>query len=222
MRRRLLSIALCFCLSWGAQILLAIDVPPEVVSAATNGAQSFLRHVPPGENEFYGFSKDDDLTQASLGNPFRMYTIQPTSLWSDQLSATVTSLVSETTMWFFPVMLGTVARAMLVVDREAGRWKAVSLGYGSLAHELNSIWKQWPESQGFHPKLIAVFQAKRFYFTVPEVDDLNLTPIALPQRTSEVRVPQGVLPPYFTLGSLSNAVQNLRPVVRSAGAELIH
>lgn len=221
---RFLMVILFSCLSWGAQVLVAGEVPAGVSDAANNGLQSLLAHVPPGEKDLYGFSKDDNLAKASLGHPFLMHTITPTSLWNSHLSAAGSLLITDTTMWFFPVMLGGEARAMLVVDRQDAKWQAVSLGYGSLAHELNNICSAWPESKGFHPKLVAMFQAKQFYFTVPEVDDINLTPIASPQRNSEVPslAATSALAAYSSLGSLSNEVEHLRSVVRSAGAEPVH
>jgi hypothetical protein len=124
-------------------------------------------------------------------------------------------------MWFFPILLEGESKAMLVVDRDGENWKAVSFGYAGLGHELNEVLARWPESKGFHPQLIAVFQAKRFYFTVPEVNDFNLTEIRLPQGgfpKSTAPAPTAQVRPesYSTLSRLSKSLEELKPIVLRA------
>src|SRR4029434_8669421 len=123
--------------------------------------------------------------------------------------------------WFFPIRIESESKAMLVVDRDGGTWKAVSLGYAGLGHELNELLAQWPESKGFHPQLIAVFQAKQFYFTVPEVDGFNLTQIRLPQQgfsKSTMPALSAQEPPqsYGTLSAVSKSLEQLKPIVLRA------
>jgi len=186
-------------------------VPSEVLDAAETGLPFFLGQIPPGSKELYGFGSTDDLSAARLGGPSQMLTITPAAIEKSSFSTTVSSLLSETSMWFFPIKLGNESKAMLVVDRdEGGTWKAVSLGYAGLGHELNGILAQWPESKGFHPQLIAVFQAKQFYFNVPQVDDFNLTPIR------SALAAQGQPQNYGTLGLVSSRLKELKPIVLRA------
>ena len=75
--------------------------------------------------------------------------------------------------------------------------------------------------KGFHPQLIAVFQAKQFYFTVPEVDDLNLTQIKLPQGgfsrpTAQAGAAQPQSQNYSTLSAVSKSLDELKPIVLRA------
>jgi hypothetical protein len=191
------------------------DVPPEVNAAASNGLPVFLAKVPPDSKQQYGFPDNADFSKVHLGSPLLLQTIRPSDLSSNQTSGTVSSVVSDTSMWFFPVLMGAEAKSMLVVDRLGNEWKAVSLGYAPLAGEWNQVLHQWPAASGYHPKLIAVFQARRFYFTVPELGDRNLTPLFSPGDT---RIPTNVSVlgleqnsfRYAALGTSSSEMSKLR------------
>jgi hypothetical protein len=181
----------------------------------------FLGRISPGSKELYGFASTDDLSAAQLGRPRQMLTITPAAIQKSSSGATVSSILSETSMWFFPIQIESEAKSMLVVDRDRGEWKAVSMGYAGLGHELNELLAQWPESKGFHPQLVAVFQAKQFYFTVPEVDDFNLTKIRQPQGASAESTmsslgTRGQLQGYGMLSVLSDSLEELKPIVLRA------
>jgi hypothetical protein len=191
-------------------------VPTEVLEAAATGLPFFLGQIPPGSQQLYGFSAVDDLSRAQLGGALRMHTITPVSLESSSSSTPVSSIKSETSMWFFPVLLDGESKAMLVVDREGEAWKAVSLGYAGLGHEWNGLLAQWPESKGFHPQLVAVFQARQFYFTVPEIDDFNLTQLTLPQGELLQSGTAAHANNYSKLTVLSQSLQELKPIVLTA------
>lgn len=136
--------------------------PPPVRQAATNGLLPFLSRIPAETMESYGFPNGANLDQACLGEPVLLHRIAPAAVLSNTNRPSVRSLVSPTRMWFFPVMLGTETKAMLVVDQVGDRWEAVSLGYATLAREMNQIWNHWPASKAFHPQIIAAFQAKEY------------------------------------------------------------
>jgi hypothetical protein len=196
-------------------------VPQAVLEAAKTGLPFFLGQIPPGSKELYGFASTDDLSAARLGAPLQMLTIRPAAIDKSSSSATVSSILSETSMWYFPIRIESESKAMLVVDRDGGTWKAVSFGYTSLGHELNELLAQWPDSKGFHPQLIAVFPAKRFYFTVPEVGDFNLTQIRLAQEGFSRPAPAAIAAEaqpqdYGTLSEVSKSLDELRPIVLRA------
>jgi hypothetical protein len=196
-------------------------VPREVLEAAETGLPFFLGQIPPGSKGLYGFASTDDLSAARLGGPLQMHTMTPAAIEKSSSSATVSSVLSDTSMWFFPVLIENESRAMLVVDRDGETWKAVSLGYAGLGHELNELLAQWPESKGFRPQLIAVFQARQFYFTVPQVGDFNLTLLRVPtgglSKSSIPFSPGQTQPPgYATLTPVSTSLELLKPMVLSA------
>ena len=209
--RRWWGLGLGIWLGLGANSLWAQPAPPEVFNAASNGLPVFLASVPLGNRDLFGFTSDTDLAQARLGVPLRVYTITPAALAGHPAESTLTPLLSETALWYFPVLVGEDAKAILVVDRMAGGWEAVSLGYAPLALELNQVAKQWPAATGYHPRLVAAFSANRYYFTVPEVDDHNLTPIVMPGQADERGSPPGTNQTrYGNLTPLSQTTAQLK------------
>jgi hypothetical protein len=195
------------------------SMPPEVLSAAQSGLSAFLDRIPRDEMEPYGFPKGSDLSQARLGEPFLLYQITPASLRHQRAGQSVRALISPTTRWHFPVILDTGARALLVIDQDKEGWKAVSLGYASLAGALNHIRKQWPASKGYHPQFVAMFPAKQFFFSIPEHDDHNLTPIPSAPQTpgnSEGQSPKSTYSTANTaLGRVEEVVKHLRGFIQT-------
>ena len=210
-RRPWLSLLL---LVFAVQRLAAAEAPAEALAAASQGLPGFLASVPPGDEAMYGFVPGGELTQARLGAPLRLYTITPAALAGGRAAVSVGGLLADTTMWYFPVQVGEEVKAMLVVDRMEDGWRAVSFGYAPLAREWNVIAKQWPAAKGFHPRLAVVFQAQQYWFTVPEVDDRNLTPVATPGGYGP-KAKGG----YAALHGLAESVRALQPAVAKAVAE---
>jgi len=181
-----LCVIVPFSFSWP---VFAAAVPPEVAAAAEEGLSPFLKVIPPPERENYGFAPGDDLEKAALGEPFPLYTITPQTLFNSASGSPVSSLISSAGSWFFPVLVNGEARNILTVDQMAGSWKAVAIGKAALARELQKVREQWPEAKGYEPKLVAVFQATAYFFTVPEKDDYNLTPLTFDGKGFDAGVP---------------------------------
>ena len=98
---------------------IAQDVPLEVIQSAENGLQPFLKKIPEKLIEEYGFDKNDYLEDAYLGRPFNLYKITPDVLSGYRTEDTVDSIISETSHWYFPIMLNNSAKTMLVVTNPA-------------------------------------------------------------------------------------------------------
>jgi len=156
----------------------AADPPPAEVSAAAEaGLPEFLDEISDAERDRFGFLPGDRLSDAALGEPFQLYTIEPEALLSAPDDVSVESLIIPTGRWFFPVVLEGRPRAILTVERIPEGWKAVTFGMSRVAREIAKVRRQWPESDGFNPKLVIVYQASAYFFTVPEKDSRNFTPL---------------------------------------------
>jgi|WetSurMetagenome_2_1015567.scaffolds.fasta_scaffold206045_2 hypothetical protein len=178
----------------------AQEVTPEIRMVAENGLPAFVSSIAPQERSSYGFTRDDDLTRAYLGNPFNLSTITPQALSNYQPGDAVQTVLSKTKQWYFPVMIGQDLRAVLVVDQVDGNWQAVSLGYAPLAKLLQKVRQKYPDSQGYHPILIAVFQAREYLLLVPEENTNNL--ISLSPKNSDLAEERA-----------GNLLERLKPIV---------
>ena len=188
------------------------DAPADVQQAAVQGLQPFLDKIPAGSMEEFGFAAGDNLSAATLGAPFLLYTLTPSALEQYRAGAAVTSLVTPTTAWYFPVLIAGQTRAILVVDKLDNQWQAVSLGSAALAKELGRLGGQWKAAQGYHPMLIVVLQAKQHFFTVPEKDSQNLTRLV----TQGPMANSGPADDYATLGTAADVIEQLKPIVKDA------
>jgi hypothetical protein len=182
-------------------VVNAQEAPQEVRLAAEAGLPHFLSLIPPGERSSYGFTKDDILEQAYLGDPFNLYTIKPSALLGYQPGDSLPAILTHTNIWYFPVMTRNEVRAVLEVSQQDGKWQAVGFGYVNLAKKLQGVMQQWPKAKGFHPCLIAVFQAKQYLIMVPEASPNNLIS-PTPQK------------PGLDMESAENVLERLKPIVQ--------
>ena len=193
--------------------------PDDVVQAAQQGLMPFLDKIPKNSLDQFGFGQTDSFDAAVLGTPFLVHTITPSALKQYQSGVTVASLLTPTTLWYFPVLIAGQPKAILVVDQISNQWQAVSLGYPSLAREWDTVCKQWPEFQGYHPVLITIFQAHQHVFTVPEKGNDNLTTLLppiqqIPNGMGQAQV-TGDSSRYAILDNATKVIRNLMPVVEN-------
>jgi hypothetical protein len=128
-------------------------------TAAIQGIKYWLKVIPGRNLKGYGFSNKTEFTQATLGKPIRVYTIQPQKIlhYKGEGIAAIISATDE--RWFFPVLVKDRYRTILIIVRRGGTYKAVGIGYAGLARELNAIAARWPASKGYNIKLVRVYQA---------------------------------------------------------------
>ena len=187
--------------------------PPEAVSAAEAGLFNFLNDLPAGELPNFGFAEEEDLSAATVGEPWLLYTIHPDDLFSATETAGVGELITPTGLWFFPVLLDGRSRCILTVAPMDGEWEAVSLGRAPMAGELEKFSRQWPRAKGYSPKLILVYQAASYFFTVPEKGPDNLTPLTI-DGVGFAGWRQKALPEYSLTAGLDDLLVPLREAVR--------
>ncbi len=191
-----------FCLGQPLCNAAPADLPAGLAECADAGLSRFVAELKSDELSKVGISDDKaGMGKLHLAWPFQIFEISPVRLAGNQTTASVSNITSATTLWYFPVVAGDSARAVLIVDKVGAEWKAVSLGYPRLATELKAIQNQWPDTKGFHARLVLARQPNRIFFTLPEIDDVNLTEITLV-------APSGIAGPAAT------AV----PLQKSAGA----
>jgi len=79
--------------------------PDAVVQSAGLGLRSFLDKIPQNSLAQFGFDQTDSFDAAVLGAPFLVHTITPSALRQYQSGVTVTSLLTPTSLWYFPVLI---------------------------------------------------------------------------------------------------------------------
>jgi hypothetical protein len=204
-------------------------VPPEVTKAAQDGLPKYLRGALAVAKGF-GFDKGDSIQHATLGEPFQVFSVVSPDTFQRGISCKSVAKVSK--KWFFPVLMRGEAKTVLEVFlRKDGIWEAAGIGGTAIAKSLGAIRARWPLEKGYDPYLIDFPPFHKTYFTVPEVDDYNLTEVArrramapkngltsqsdstMDSTASEVSVGS-----YGTLGSIEAMIDSLNPrIIRDRG-----
>ncbi len=193
------------------------NAPDGVRQAAAAGLAPFLAKLTPELAEDLGFTPAEPPEKAGLGEPYQLHTITPASLAQHQPGMAVKSLLTPTAMWYFPVRVAGQGKGILVVDKLNDQWQAVSLGYAGLARELDAMERQWPAAAGYHPILIAVFQARQYLVTIPEKGAANLTRLkADTARASALQPAAAPAGKYKELGAADEVLGQLKPIIQNA------
>ena len=110
-----------------------------IAGAGRTGLHSFLDKIPQGKEEMYGFRSRTEFVRASVGVPYRVYTIADSQLNDGNSLSDALHPLEE---WRLPVTVDGQFRAMLTVSRTDGRWRAVDFGAAGLAKELGAFERQ--------------------------------------------------------------------------------
>jgi hypothetical protein len=72
-------------------------------------------------------------------------------------------------------MIGGTVKMMLYVGQKHGVWERAGLGSAGLAREIQVLLTQYPPKKGYRPLLVQERTTGNYLFSIPLVDDNNLT-----------------------------------------------
>ena len=165
----------------------AQEVPQGVLQAAEEGLPKFLSLMPSCG------------TGAVLGRPFQEYLIYDSDVNNYMEEDTIYDVLTESVMWYFPLMVGNESKCLLGVDMMNGNWEAVIIGYTLIAPKVALVRQVWPISEGYDPIFSVCHQISTLFFSVPQVDEYNLTKL-------------NYYPPIESEDELTILYQNLKPL----------
>lgn len=169
-------------------ISLAEEPPIEAIKVGKVGLQYWTDTLSP--QELFGISRPKyELTKAYLGVPYRQYCITCKALMNYKEGDTISSLITPIDVWIFPIMINNELIGALEVKKSydsENPWKVSGIGQaGSDLIGLMKIRHYWPKSEGYDPLVVVYYPGGPFYFTMPQVDDYNLTEIIVPGLQNE-------------------------------------
>jgi hypothetical protein len=156
-----IMIGCCCGFFWGMFVLtvFAEEAPVAARQAAEQGLSSFLQAIPAQDLAHFNFSDPKELEQATLGEPFLIYTIAPESILMYQANTPVESIIVPTSVWYFPVLINGETRTLLMVDMINGGWKAVGIGSSGIAKQWAAVDTTRCSAAGYTPRFVRIFQA---------------------------------------------------------------
>ncbi len=142
------------------QPVMAEEVPPAVQEAAEEGLPVLLGVIQEKVLHQFNFSSPEELSQATLGTPFQVFTIYPETLLGYDGTKPIQEIISATDYWFFPVIVKGQVRTLLTVTKMGEQWEAAGIGSSGLGNEWVSKVAQYDSSAGYTHKLVRIYQAK--------------------------------------------------------------
>jgi hypothetical protein len=151
--------------------------PSEVVQAGVDGLAYFLERLPKEVIVRHGFSSKEELSQATVAEPFRVHTITPDKITGYNEDIEFSSLISATTYWLVPLISRGEAKTMLTVKVVKGELLAVAIGGAQIARELALIRKKWPSSDGYEHKLVRIYPAISDFVVLSKEARVKIVPL---------------------------------------------
>jgi len=193
------------------------DVPPEAVPAARGGLPSFLRALPDSELTHYGFDGAPELARATLGQPFRLYTLEPDDVFAGAEGRVTAMEGRATNRVIFPVICDGRPRTLFTVAEIRGSWQAIEIGGLSPAPELLELERQWPAADGYRLRYIQVYPGGMQFVQVAQEGFQGLVPLESTARSLGLLAPDEsyefpILPP-------DEVAIALEPVIRAGLSE---
>ncbi len=175
----LLAIALVAVPLAGAQETAAGDYD-RAVQVARDGFKEFIaKAIPKQVMAQYKLTPSELKENAELGVPFRLHVMAPDRVASCLRNGceSTDALGAPIDTYLFPIKLNGRIEMMMTVDRFKGKedFEIGSLGYASLAAEVDNLLKSWSRDKGYTPRLFVCDQAHAYAFSIPEQGGDNLT-----------------------------------------------
>lgn len=206
------------CLLAGLLLLSGVSgaepVPEGVVAAAEAGLDRFLPKIPAGEEEYFAFADRDEISLATLGEPFRVFTLHPQDVIEFAEGRAGEPPIRETQMYQFPVMCDGTARTLLTVDWHREQWRGVDLGGRSPGPEMIELRAAYPLDEGYELSYVHVFQTGSQFIRLSRGDLVYFLPIESSARALGI-VEEGDT--YdFALMDMAEIAYTLAPHLRAA------
>ena len=146
----------------------------EMMKDAMNQLQAWLKKIPGGNEQKYGFNNRDEFSLATLGKPCQVF-----SLTGDFFKEEIQpgkNYLETTGEWRIPVMVNQENRAVITLLKKKNKWKIVSLGARVLARELQEF-EKYPElSKNNDLRLLRIYQLQSdFLFADDPLSSMEIT-----------------------------------------------
>lgn len=200
-------LVMCAMIFSGYVTAVCAEDPPEPAKqAAEAGLALFLKAIPVQYLGYFNFSNPQELEQAILGTPFRMYTIAPQDILNYQAGTPVSQILVPRTVWFFPVVVNGESRTLLEVQLMKGVWQAVGIGNSGTAKLWAIAQKAWHTVEGYESVFVRVFQAQADFVVLTHQGDIKMIPLESVQKALDL-AQEGAYNPAEIIVGLQQSVQ---------------
>ena len=173
------------------------SAPADVQAVAEEGLAQFLANIVPQELANMGLTSAADIKAATLGEPYEQFTIYPDALKNYTPDQSISSLLTSTENWVYPVLVNGRARTQMNVVKSEGQWVAgffggtlparIHDGVSSMNATLGTDSGRGITSAGIEAaKLVRIPQINADFLFVGAGDDEYLFPISSDRALTQV------------------------------------
>ena len=156
--RQYVLVLLAFLIS--VRGLSQTDAETYVIKTAESQLPIFLSRIEPGDMQYYGFSKDDELDNCKVGKPYRLLELNR-EFYDHDISDNV-DYIAIKNEWLVPVTCGGQNRVLLTVNGNPGNYTVSGIGMPELARELQRKSKKSGENDIWYLLRITALSAEFF------------------------------------------------------------
>ncbi len=185
----------------------------EILAAANMGLINIAAAFPSSELKQMGMLSQDELSKATLGEGFQIYTIDPETLINDTVRD-LNEMAFPIGNWRFLIKIQDNSTAIMTVEQTNDGWEAVKIGASFLAHEIDKTMNAWPKSEGYAIRFIRIFQSNSDFIEISKNDSI----VGFVPLTSAI-VAMNIEKKQFDPLKLKNSeeiINKLRPIIKEA------
>lgn len=153
-------------------------------SAANQALATFRTLVNAQNYKDFGFDSADELANARLGAPLRVYFVRLDQLREYQPGSDPNRLLTDINQLHYPVLSGDKVKSSVVVQQTDNRWRLARLGEGGLAQQIAALRKSpsnaAPSEASAQEFIVRVGALGLYFIGHRDGDKLLLTPVAVP------------------------------------------
>lgn len=183
-----------------------------IQNAAIKGLNFWIKVIPGNDIKKHGFSNQAQLSKVTLGPSIQLCTLQSERILNYHGETIEAMISNDSKRWYFPVIAEGKYRTILIVAQRGSEFKAVGLGYKSLAQELQTIRTKWPTNKGYNAKLLRVLQPySDFVLLQTNGRNPRLVPLDSANRALGLKVKNSAYEPKHLISELQRVLKKQPP-----------
>ncbi|MDA1009108.1 MAG: hypothetical protein O3C42_00980 [Bacteroidetes bacterium] len=136
-----------------------------ITKVAKKELNNYLQKIPVGQENMFGFNNREEFSQAEIGDPYEIYTLNTEFFDAKNIISNKTYIVS-TENWRVPIIVNNKYRVLLTISKVNNEWNVVEIGAKGLAEELDMFNKNHHTINEL--KILRVFQLKGDFIVTSE------------------------------------------------------
>ena len=171
----------------------------QVIQAANNGLQQYLKLIPAGSETQYGFLSRSEVQNATVGKPLQALALNADFYNKDYVPGTNYLVVRDE--WRVPVIFNNEYKTLLTVANDQNNLKVVDLGGAGLSRELQTVSASLSKDDNFY--ILRIYPLSADFFVDVKSGDISMTnAVCIPLSSAIMAIPSLQQKSTYTLNEI--------------------